>query len=439
MPFAAAPLDKPRAARSTPAAARRRSSCRRCRWPRSRCRPRTSRSLPTQPPRTLPCIGAWTGAASESLECGRARFQQGRVRRRRQGAGERRATGLRARDRHRGALLAGARPTTGSAASSRPTGCSARSLRRPAPGLGTVGAAQQRLDGAAPGRRRARARRLHRAAARGRCPSPLEAWAPLRPRARQLRRSAVTRTPEQAWAHAAAARGCRSLLARDVLFWHGEALGPHRRAARAATELKRFVEGGPHPLLTDRAAAAGVVDAWPPGATPDARRGLPSLSRQRAGRRRARLGRGRAGAGAARHRRLGRRRATPPRRWATRRSPLALPLLLRLLQGARRCVRRRADVGPIVQDLLGSDLTPAMRALGAARQGRGRPRPGQSRRGAHAVRAGAHDGRRDAAGRPRGASAWRARTSSCASSAGAERSRAAGRRAAAPPTCASRC
>ena len=33
--------------------------------------------LPTQPPRTLPCIGAWTGAASESLECGRARFQKG--------------------------------------------------------------------------------------------------------------------------------------------------------------------------------------------------------------------------------------------------------------------------------------------------------------------------------------------------------------------------
>ena len=27
-----------------------------------------------QPPRTLPCIGAWLGVASESLECGRARF-----------------------------------------------------------------------------------------------------------------------------------------------------------------------------------------------------------------------------------------------------------------------------------------------------------------------------------------------------------------------------
>jgi hypothetical protein len=27
-----------------------------------------------QPPRALPCIGAWTGVASESLECGRARF-----------------------------------------------------------------------------------------------------------------------------------------------------------------------------------------------------------------------------------------------------------------------------------------------------------------------------------------------------------------------------
>jgi hypothetical protein len=33
--------------------------------------------MPSQPPRTLPCIGAWTGVASESLECGRARFQKG--------------------------------------------------------------------------------------------------------------------------------------------------------------------------------------------------------------------------------------------------------------------------------------------------------------------------------------------------------------------------
>ena len=30
-----------------------------------------------QPPRALPCIGAWTGVASESLECGRARFGRG--------------------------------------------------------------------------------------------------------------------------------------------------------------------------------------------------------------------------------------------------------------------------------------------------------------------------------------------------------------------------
>ncbi|RPH80017.1 MAG: hypothetical protein EHM88_13335, partial [Candidatus Rokuibacteriota bacterium] len=32
-----------------------------------------------QPPRTLPCIGAWTGVASEALECGRARFLRGEL------------------------------------------------------------------------------------------------------------------------------------------------------------------------------------------------------------------------------------------------------------------------------------------------------------------------------------------------------------------------
>ena len=30
-----------------------------------------------QSPRTLPCIGSWFGVASESLECGRARFVRG--------------------------------------------------------------------------------------------------------------------------------------------------------------------------------------------------------------------------------------------------------------------------------------------------------------------------------------------------------------------------
>src|SRR5262249_48307978 len=32
---------------------------------------------PVPSARTLPCIGAWIGVASESLECGRARFQRG--------------------------------------------------------------------------------------------------------------------------------------------------------------------------------------------------------------------------------------------------------------------------------------------------------------------------------------------------------------------------
>src|SRR5262249_61973434 len=36
-------------------------------------------TAPIPPPRTLPCVGAWTGAAGEALECGRAKYQRGEL------------------------------------------------------------------------------------------------------------------------------------------------------------------------------------------------------------------------------------------------------------------------------------------------------------------------------------------------------------------------
>ncbi len=51
-----------------------------------------------------------------------------------------------------------------------------------------------------------------------------------------------------AWS-ALGAKGVPGALERDVAFWSGDALGRVGQADRAATELGRFVQGGPHPLL----------------------------------------------------------------------------------------------------------------------------------------------------------------------------------------------
>jgi tetratricopeptide (TPR) repeat protein len=44
-------------------------------------------------------------------------------------------------------------------------------------------------------------------------------------------------------------RGLPPALGRDVLFWYGDTLGRAGEYARAETELRRFAQGGPHPLL----------------------------------------------------------------------------------------------------------------------------------------------------------------------------------------------
>src|SRR3989442_5351235 len=68
-----------------------------------------------------------------------------------------------------------------------------------------------------------------------------------------------------AW-EALRSRGAPGSLARDVGFWLGEALGRVGRYDRAAVELNRFVNGGPHALLDARLARLG----WggPPRAAP---------------------------------------------------------------------------------------------------------------------------------------------------------------------------
>ena len=291
----------------------------------------------------------------------------------------------------------------------------------------------QRLDGAARSATpRARATPSPRCSA---APVPLADRGSGRATASGSRSYALGRheDAEQAWALVLAARAPpvaagarRPLLAR-------RGARAHRRAARAAAELKRFVDGGPHPLLP----TAQLRLAWwtlAAGRAPEARARRSARYLAHAAPRtgeRARVGRGRARAGAARPPATGPAARDAARRARTRRSPLALPLRLRLLRGALDATdarRRRPDrAGPA-----GRDLTPAVRALGAPGQGRGRPRA------------------RATATRRARSSSWRARwppatplaghagvppgpdeLRAARVPAGAERPRAAGRRAAA--------
>ena len=307
-----------------------------------------------------------------------------------------------------------------------------------APGLGRVGAAL-----AAAGRRcalgdAARARDAFTAAAvRPGAGAARPLGAP-RPRTRELRARPSRGRP------AARGRWCSSARAgaassRDILFWHGEALGrigERRRGPRPSSGASSTA--GAHPLLPDRAAAPGVVDAGG-RARPEAlaafralprqpRRPAPSASGARPGCALALLG----------HRRLGRRARHGGR---AQRAALAAgaAAAAAAAAGARSTRPRTADVGPIVQELLAATLTPPMRALGAAGQGRGRPCSGQSRRGAHAVRPGAHEAAGHAAGRAQAAFRLARANFELREFRRRSRPRAARRRAAARPTCASRC
>jgi tetratricopeptide (TPR) repeat protein len=307
-------------------------------------------------PRTLPCIGAWTGVASESLECGRARFQRGEY------------------DEAARALEPAVKP-----------GVEREVLREARYWLGEtyyrLGRHEQadwlfrQVAQETPGHEwtvwarhgsgwsalrvgdAARAREAFTAVLGGAAPSPIEGWA-----RHGLGLAAYTlgRHDEamQSWSRLLQ-RGAPPALARDVLFWHGEALGRVGQADRGAADLKRFLDGGAHALVPTaqlRFAWWTLMAAHGPEALAAFRAYLaqpPSvISREwgEAGLALAQLATG-DWAGA---------RDTAAS-LNTQRSSLALPLMLRLVRGAIDSPAT-ADVGPIVQDLLAANLAPAARA-----------------------------------------------------------------------------
>ena len=149
-PFAAAPLDKPALVADAKLPPAPRSICHPCHWPRITV-PAAGKPVGPERSRRARCRASARGRARPRSRSSAAAPASRRASTTTpSGAGERRATRLGARDRDRGALLAGrdllpARPDR--------AGRLAIPSGRPgsAPGVRTVGALQQRLDGPAHG------------------------------------------------------------------------------------------------------------------------------------------------------------------------------------------------------------------------------------------------------------------------------------------------
>ena len=310
-----------------------------------------------QSPRTLPCIGAWTGAASEALECGRARFQRAEY------EDAAKALESAARPSSDREVLREARYWLGEAYYRLGRFAEAdwlfRQVAQDSPRQ-EWGVWAQHSSGWTALRAAdfTRARDAFTAVLSGPLPAPIESWAR---HGLGLANYALGRHPEaeQAWA-LALQRGTPILLGRDILFWHGEALGRIGEPGRAEADLRRFIDGGAHPLLPTAQLRLG----WWALASRHAPEALAAF--------RAYLAHPQAIA--AKEREWGEAGlalallATGDWNGArdaaaalnARRSPLALPLLLRLTRTALDAPAA-AGVDPIVQDLLAATLTPPVR------------------------------------------------------------------------------
>jgi TolA-binding protein len=306
-------------------------------------------------PRKLPCVGAWLGIATESLECGRARYQRGEY----DEAAKALEPAVR-RGTERG-LLDEARYWLGETYWQLGTFEKADWLFRqvaeqsPRPDWGawalhSSGWTALRLG------QHARAREAFTQLLAGPNPAPVDAWGR---HGLGLALMALGRydEAEQTWT-ALAARPVPPAITRDVLFWHAEAAGRKGDAARAETLMRQFTQGGPHPLLLPGQLRLGwwTLTAGRPREAEAAFRVY--LAQRTA------TERDWAEAGLALALLSGRDWAEAQQIVAglvSRRSPLAQPMLFRV---ARAAVDAPADVesGPVFQQLLGTQLPASARA-----------------------------------------------------------------------------
>ncbi|HXH82982.1 MAG TPA: tetratricopeptide repeat protein, partial [Candidatus Tectomicrobia bacterium] len=312
------------------------------------------------PARALPCIGAWTGAPQEELECGRSRYANGHYEDAvRQLESAARGAGDIAREarywlaesylklgrieqadwRFRQVTQDGTRDDWGVWS------------------LHGSGWTALRLNDAP------RARDTFATLVNGPAPAPLQAWGRF---GLGLAAYAMGRyeEAEQAWSQLAPR--VPAPLVRDLFFWHGEALGRIGNYTQAEATLRRFTDGGPHQLISsgllrlgwwtlaggraeEAARAFRAYMTLPPGTLLRQTSGAPEADWVRAGLALALLQAGDA---------AGARDAAASLQAS--RSPLALPVLLRMASASAEAPAPEMET--IIQEALAAQLPPAQRA-----------------------------------------------------------------------------
>jgi len=297
-----------------------------------------------QSPRALPCVGSWLGIASESLECGRARFQRGDL------DDAAKALDNAVRKSTERELLQEARywlaETLWRLDRTEQADWLFRQVAQEAPrqewgawAMHGAGWTALRL------REAGRARDTFAMLLSGPTPSPLDAWGR---HGLALSLYALGRWEEadKEWTQVES-RSVPPTIARDVLFWHGDTLGRIGQAARAETMLRQFTQGGAHPLFP-----AGVLRlAWWALAAGHAPEAVTSFRAYSGSAESEWASAGLALALVATGDWAGARKSVAA--LSARRSPLAYPMLFRLARGS---------LEPIYQELLGANLDPAARA-----------------------------------------------------------------------------
>jgi len=321
-------------------------------------------AAPVPPPRVLPCAGAWLRIASESLECGRARFVKGEF------EDAARALEQAIRAGNNADVLVEARYWQAETTYRLGRFDEAdRLFRQVVADRGAADLAPWALHSSGWTALRLadgpRALDVFRRLAATKLPAPLDAWA-RHGLALALYSLRQYDQAEKAWADLATRRPASAGLERDIIFWHGEALARLGRSEEAAQELTRFAQGGPHPLL----ATSLLRQGW---ASLDVTKPADAAAAFRAY----------LGAAATPS---GTEGPTPERDWADlglaltsiasfdwnaatqqvnqlqgRRSSLAVPARLRLVAAAIEN-RQAAVAQTLTQDLLAITLTPAARA-----------------------------------------------------------------------------
>ena len=305
-----------------------------------------------QSPRTLPCVGSWLGIASESLECGRARFQKGDF----EDAAKAFENAVK-----KGAerdLLRETRYWHGEALwhldRIEQADWLFRQVAQESPkqdwgiwALHGSGWTALRL------REAGRARDTFSTLLTGPTPAPLDAWG-RHGLALSLYALGRWQDADKEWTQLES-RGVPPALARDVLFWHGDTLGRVGQAARAETMLRQFTQGGAHPMFP-----AGVLRlGWWALAAGHAAEAVTAFRAYSGSAETEWAAAGLAQALMATGDWEGARKSVAG--LAARRSPLAYPMLFRLARSAGDGPRP-VDAEPIYQELLGSQLDPTARA-----------------------------------------------------------------------------